>query len=271
MKIKCKISDLQTIVKLVALKGKDMEGKEYAAVEDCVLTAAAGKLTVAVMDVQSTFGAKVDYKLVEIQEEGQLPIGDLETFAKFLSRFNSSDVVTVYNDENRVVIQRETPKKVAKLPLVSLESITTKDAPVFSNFKSDVNGYPVTAKSLWNLKFTLNADSVTSLFDDGDLIKQRILPWKVANSKLEMSIVDEVQGSFETEVALDSIESNPAKVGKQSTLVHFGRGVDNIFSNLSGNVTVYMVDDFAQAPIVITQSGEAFDFLAMIAPIVITP
>ena len=150
MKIKCKISDLQTIVKLVSLKGKDMEGKESAAVEDCILTAAGGKITVSVMDVQGTFGVKLDYKLIDIQEEGSMPIGDIEMFIKFLQRFSSSDVITMYTSENRIVIERENPKKTAKLPLVSEESIVAKAASIFSTFKRDVNGYP-SGKSLWNL------------------------------------------------------------------------------------------------------------------------
>ena len=268
MKIKCKISDLQTIIRFVALKGKDSEGKENAAVEDCILTAAGGKLTVSIMDVQSTFGAKIDYKLIEVQEEGAMPISDIETFAKFLSRFNSDDPVTLSTVDNRIVIERESPKKIAKIPLASEESIASKPAPVFNNLLKDKNGYPQSPKNLWNLKLSLNASYVTSLFDDGDLIKQRILPWAVEGGKLKMSIVDEVMGSFETEVALDSIASNPDKVGPQKALVHFGRGVDNIFSNLSGSVTVYMIDN-AQGPIVVEQSTEAFDFLAMIAPIVL--
>ena len=115
----------------------------------------------------------------------------------------------------------------------------------------------------------LNANDVTALFDDGDLIKQRILPWKVEDSKLKVAIVDEVMGSFESEIALASIESNPDKAGAKKTLVHFGRGIDNVFSNLSGAVDVYMMDDNVQGPIVVEQSGEAFDFIAMIAPIVL--
>lgn len=271
MKIKCKISDLETIVKLVSLKGKDLTGKEYSAVEDCVINATAGKLIVSAMDLQGVFGAKVDYKTVTVIEEGQLPIGDLETFSKFLSRFGTSDEVVVSISGNRIVIERESPKKIAKLPLVDYESIASKDAPFFATYKKNGNGFPETPKNHWNLKFTMKADDVTDLFEDGNLISQRVLPWVFKDDKLQVSIVDPVLGSFEAEVAVSSIESDPSKVGPHKTFAHFGRGVDNVFSNINGLVKVFMIDNDVQGPIAVEQSTENYDFTALIAPIIMNP
>ena len=49
-KIKCKISNLQEILKLVSLKGKSIIGKEYDAITECVIHTDSGGIVINAVD-----------------------------------------------------------------------------------------------------------------------------------------------------------------------------------------------------------------------------
>ena len=267
-KFKCKVTDLENLCNLVSCKGKNIEGKEYSAILDCVVNAIGGKLIVQAMDMQRTFGVKVEQNAT-VETEGQISIGDLGAFSKFLSRFLPTDEVTIYDETNRIVISRESPKKTAKFPLAAYESISSKDAIMFDKLVfSPSTNYPVMGKANFNLSILVNAEFVKSMFEDGDLIKQRYIPIKVSGNKLSVSVKDDTLGEFETEIVPDAIDSDPEHVGKKEMSAMFGNGFDNIFSNLSGKVSVYLIDEVDASPLIVKQENSQFKFLAMLAPYV---
>jgi hypothetical protein len=267
-KFKCKISDLETISRLVSSKGKNIEGKEYQAITDCLIEASEGKLTVKVMDIQRTFAVGLEYKNIDVSEAGQLPIGDLSNFTTFLQRFEPQDEVTVYTVENKIFIERESPKKVGKLPLVAVEALSSHPAPPLNDLKRSVNGFPATGKMPLDLEISIEAETFSSIFEDGNAIKERILPIKVEDDKLKISIGSEVYGSFETElipesVRVDSLESPAVAAKTQSS---FGNGLDNIFSNLQGKIKIYMGNNTDMTPLCVQQDTDKFKYIALLAP-----
>ncbi len=264
-KFKCKITDLENLCNLVSCKGKNIEGKEYRAILDCVINAIGGKLIVKAMDMQRTFAVKVEQDAV-VEEEGQLSVGDLESFTKFLSRFLPTDEVTVSNETNRIVISRESPKKIARFPLAAFESINSKDATALDKISFSTAGYPTMGKSNFSLSLIANAESIKSVFEDGNLIQQRYIPLKVKDGKLSVSVKDDTLGEFESEINLDSIANDPELPALKETNATFGNGFDNIFSNLSGKVTIYLIDGVTIGPIIVKQETEHYKFFALLAP-----
>ncbi len=269
MKIKCKISDLETICRLTSLKGKNIDGKDYRAIMDCLMTASTGKLSIQAMDIQHSFAIKLDYSIAEILEEGPLAVGDIEIFEKFLQRFNPDDVVTVSTEGNKILIEREAPKKSARLPLADISSINSKDAPPIANLEFSKYGYPKSSKMYYNLSMIIDADAIKSIFEDGNLVKQRIIPWKIKDSKLSVAIGGE-QGSFESEVALAELQNDPEKPGLQTTATAFGNGLDNIFANLTGKIKIYLADEVEVCPLAVAQETDKYKFFALLAPYVIS-
>ena len=271
MKIKCRISDLETICRLVSSKGKNIYGKDYRAIMDCLLTASrTNKLAVQAMDIQGTFAIKLEYSIDIVDEEGPLPIGDLEKFNEFLQRFNPEDLVTVFTEGNKIVIQRDAPKKTAKLPLADASAIASKDVPPLEKLEFSQYGYPKTSKMHYNLSMIIDADAIKNIFEDGNVIKERILPWKIKDSKLCVSIGSEQFGSFETEVPLEALQNDPEKPGQKTTATAFGNGLDNIFSNLSGKVKIFLADEVDICPLVVSQDTPKYKFFALLAPYVTT-
>lgn len=265
-KFKCKISDLETIVRLTESKGKNIDGKEYQALMDCLIVASDNTLSVKGMDIQHTFAMQLTYKNIDTIEAGELPIGDLSNFSAILGRFNPLDEIVVYTQENKIFIERESPKKIAKIPLVAQEAIASIPVPPIDNLKRTTDGYPTTGKTNLNTKIVINAEQITSIFEDGNVIKERIIPWKLEEGKLKVSIGSETFGSFETELIPESIEYSNISPVQSKTQTAFGNGLDNIFSNLSGKLKIYLADAVDITPLCVEQETEKFTYLALLAP-----
>ena len=269
MKLKCKISDLQTLCQLTSLKGKSIEGKECRALLDCLIDVSNKKLTVKAMDIQGTFALKFEYFNIEILEDGPLPIGDLEKFESFLSRFNSSDEITLSTFENKIVIERVLPHKIARIPLADVQSLNSKEAPILDKLKYTESGFPQTDKTHFNLSMIINAEEIKSIFDDGNVVKQRVLPWTISDEKLHVSIGSQEYGEFESEIGITDISNDATKPCPHKTKTTFGTGLDNIFSNLSGKVKIYLPDESELSPLIVEQQCDNYRFFAILAPLVV--
>lgn len=265
MKFKTTINDLSTIARLVASKGKNIDGKDYTAVLDCLLTLKTpDSLEVKAMDVQKSFAVQLNYK-VEVLEEGVLPIGDIMKFQEFLARFNPDDGVTVSIEGNKFLISRDSPKKTAKITLADISTINSKETPILDKLKWN-EGFPDTGKVKFNFSAIINSIDVTNVIADGGVVKQRILPWKISNGKLQISVGSESEGWIESDVSLESNICTDEV--KKEVYTAFGNGIDNIFTNLDGKVKIYLTSAIESAPIVVEQVMPKFRFLAILAPYV---
>jgi hypothetical protein len=253
----------------VSLQGRNIDGKSYRAILDCLVNA-TDYLTVKAMDLQGSFAIHLLYNIPQIIEQGQLPIGDIEKFESFLGRFDINDEVTVSTQGNKIVIERESPKKIARIPMAAHESILSKNAIIIDKLTWSDLHFPITGKTHYNLAATIKAEDVTSLFDDGNVLKQRILPWRIDNNILYMKIGTETAGEFETEIQLEDLKRDESIHSvSPRTSTAFGNGLDNIFSNLSGKVTIFLQAEVEICPLVVKQESEKYNFLALLAPYVV--
>jgi hypothetical protein len=264
-KFKCKISDLETICRFTSLKGKsEISGKEFRALMDALIVVTKEGLKIEAMDVQKHIAIRLYHSVESVEEEGSLPIGSIEQFEQFIGRFNPDDLVEVSTVENLLIINRESPRKVARFPLGDISAINSKDAPIFAKFQS-IDGFYKFSKLDYNLKFVVDAEKILAVIEDGEVVKQRIYPWNVADNKLVIKIDGGVAGEIETDIPLESVEGKFKKASSG-----YAAGIDNLFSNLSGKVNIFMVDDSTEAtPLIITQKTDKFEFLAILAPRVV--
>ena len=270
-KFKCKISDLQKVCKMVSLTGKsEATGKEYRSILDMNINALpTNELSIEAIDTLKHLGLSLHYLIDSVEQEGSLPIGDIELFENFLERFNPDDVVTVETASNRIVITRENPRKVAKVPMAALEAILSKDVPFFKTLGFSKTNFVETEKLKPNLKIVFDAEAMQNVIADGDVVKQRIYPWVIKDGKFTVTVGTETYGEIETEIKLTSIESNPENPGPQHVETGYSSGIDNLFGNFSGKVTVYLVDQPKEAPLIFEQKTDKFKFVAALAPYVV--
>lgn len=263
VKFKCKISDLENICKLVSLKGKNPLGKEYRSITDMLLSIIKDKIEILAMDTLRTIALRLTYN-VQVIEEGQIPIGDIELFEKFLSRFKPDDDVTLSLVGNKILIERESPKKTAKMPAAAFESIMSKDNLIVPKLEKTPNGWRGGKTYHYSLKMEFDARQMADIIEDGEVVHQRIYPWKVANKKVFVSIGSEPYGEIATELNLDSIESELPE-SKLEAETAFAAGIDNLFGNLDGKITVYLAEGML-CPMIVEKNTDNYSFFAILVP-----
>lgn len=269
----CKISDLEEICRLVSLKGKNPQGKEFVAIPDFLMVVGnpSGSIPVGVhvmaVDNKGAIAVDLDYPGIKWSKSGLVPIGDVEEFQRYLARFNSSDEITLSTTENKIIITRKAPYKVARIPMADVEALTTSKGAdqILQNFKRTEAGYFQSKKTHLNLRLTLNADDIKNVIDDGEAVKQRIYPWKLENGKLSIKVGTEQLGEIESDikVVVDEVE------GSIKTKASFAYGIDNIFGNMSGEVQVYLQNNVTVCPLILTQKTDKYSLKILLAPVTV--
>ena len=195
----------------------------------------------------------------EVIEKGQIPINDISLFMKFLQRFVPTDDVTVSLVENKVVIERLSPKKVARMITSSPENIVAaQGTEALTKFHKEENIW-VSDKYICNLRIDFEAEDMQSIIADGDLIKQRVYPFVIKDGKFSVPLVSKEFGEMETEVPTEDITL------PDSTRTAYAAGLDNLFSALQGKVSLFMKAG-GNHPLLLEHSAEKYHFVAMLAP-----
>ena len=263
VKFKCKIQDMLQVCKMASLKGtNDISGKEYLSMQDMIL-AVDENVEVKSLSVLKEMMVKINYH-VDVIEKGQIPISDISMFVKFLQRFVPTDDVTISLVENKVVIERESPKKVARMITTSPENIVaSQGTSQMEKYHKNADGYWTNDKMLFNLKIDFDAQEMRNVIGDGDLISQRVYPFVVKDSKFSVPLSSSTYGDMESEIALSSIKTSEASW--VDTRTAYAAGLDNLFSALSGNVSLYLITG-GYFPLLLEQHSEKYDFIALLAP-----
>ena len=277
--VKCKVSDLREICDLISMKGKNPQGKEYVAVPDFMIKATGGILVVSATDSKNALAVGLKYKVESVPEEGSLPISDVETFKKYLDRFDATDSITVKTTQNRILIERADPKKVARIPLAESDSIESgaKGDEALARFPLTDAGYPKSAKTHMSLKLLLDAGAIKGVIDDGEVVKQRSYPWKIEGDTFTVKVGSEQLGEIETQIKVDKIELDPEVAGGETpgttartpkgTKTCFSYGFDNLFSYVDGKVEIYLAENAAACPLYLVKKTDKFELRAILAPV----
>lgn len=215
------------------------------------------------IDNKGAIALQLSYK-IPTKEAGLIPIGDVESFQKYLDRYNSSDEVTVSTTDNLIIITRVSPQKIARISKSSVDTITTtKGVEVLQNFQFNDKGFPESKKTKLNLRLTLEADEIKKVVDDGEVVKQRIYPWMVDNG-FSIKVGTEQLGQIETLISLKKIEGEIPE--QPSTKTVYAYGLDNIFGNIDGEIKVYLANGTQSCPMLLTKETEKYNLTILLAP-----
>lgn len=261
--IKTKISNLRELCQLVSLEGKDVKGKSIIPVPEFQILAEGGNLRVQAKNKGNQLALELNYK-AETPTPGIIVIGDVERFLKYLDRFNSSDTVTLKTTENKLILTRDNPLKVARIPQASGEILEGKDASAFlERFKKAESGYFETPKMKFGVKLTLKAEDVKSVIDDGEAVNQRVYPWTFGNAGLRVKVGSEQSGEIETVIEVKKIEAQSPTTPEVKTA--YAYGIDNIFGNLTGEVIVNLASG-GTCPMIVEKNVEQYSLKIILAP-----
>lgn len=276
IEVKCKVSDLREICDLISMKGKNPQGKEYVAVPDFMIKAVAGQplpmqgvLEVSATDSKNALAVGLKYKVESVPEAGNLPISDVETFIKYLDRFDATDSITVKTTQNRIILERADPKKVARIPLAESDSIESgaKGDEALARFPLTTAGYPKSAKTHLSLKLLLDAGAIKGVIEDGEVVKQRSYPWTIDGNAFSVKVGSEQLGEIETQIKVEKIEGDPEVPRLAGTKTCFSYGFDNLFSYIDGKIEVYLADGAEACPLYLVKKTDKFELRAILAPV----
>lgn len=257
-KFKCKISDLNTICKMASMSGTNViSGKEYDAMEDMLLTV-GDNIEILAISALKELMVKINYK-VEVIEKGEIAISDIRTFEKFLGRFSPNDDVTVSVADNKVVITRETPRKVARMPIGDSSTIQSTNGVKNIGRFSKVGEAWTNGKDDYGLAITFNIEKLQEVIEDGDVVKQRVYPFVIKNDEFSISIGSEESGVIETTIPTKQIAN------AKDTRTAYASGIDNLVNAINGEVTLYMVAGGSH-PFILEKHTQDYDFVGLLAP-----
>lgn len=259
-KIQTKISDLLEICNMIKLEGKNASGSTEELVSNFLLNAKENNLYIETLCASGVVLAILNYKTT-VLEEGKIPIGEINTFISYLKRFESGDEVIISTEEDKVKIFRSSPQKTAYMPLTAEENI--EDSLRANNMSESINeqdGIKYFNKTSLPVKVIIDSKKIKEAVDDAGVKNiERFYPFLVDKDKFSMTVGTKQTGLIITNFA-DNIK---IPEGKETILTSFGAGLDNVFSNISGEVELYFGE---QTPLLVIQKTEKFDFQYLVAP-----
>jgi len=261
-KIKSNIKSLVDLCNLISLKGKDINGRDFSPIPEFVIMADKNLLEITAMDKGAHLLIQIKYK-TEVLEPGTIVIGNVYQLRSYLNRFGNSDIVTLESTENQIIIKRESPRKTAKFPMASEGSVESAGAGDFlKGFVKEGKVYKST-KTTFDVSFTVDALAVKNVIDDGEAVAQRIYPWTIQASGLTVKVGQEETGIIETDIPIENVSNLDDKVIETG----YAFGIDNLFGNLKGRVTIFLASGVGVCPMVVEQETVELYIKALLAPV----
>lgn len=236
-KIQGKYKDLKAIFERLKLQGKDETKTSKPLIYNCILVCKDDKINCSVLNPSCTVLAQFEFGNVKVIEAGNIPIGNIQEFSEFIGKFTSEEDITIETSENEILIKRTKPKKTAKLGMIVEEYIEDSNRAVeaLSKLKIEENSITFNDLKLEN-KFIFDSKFMKEALDDGNISSIiRVFKFDFSEEGINCLIGKQTENKIETEVPLIS--------GKGKCKVLFQQGIDNVFSNVSGNVTIFVADD----------------------------
>lgn len=237
-------NQMEELLSLVRLHGTDTDGSKKSLVKDTVLTFEDGHVDVKLFDPMASVWGHVRGPFDGVRGDGQLVIGSIEDFLTYLSRFGEHTQVTVEEREGSAYVTfDDEDRKSGAYPaddITHIDSIQNVDQLPFSYDPEEgepsegnvpMAGDVGVSLDTW---FRCDVAEIQDVLDDGDTTDVREYPIMVDDGSVQIRVGDH-SGWIETDFVADVGEGEAASV--------YAYGMDNTFSNLEGQVTLFLSDD----------------------------
>jgi len=261
VKLKTNVGSFLDLLKMVELEGKSPEGSTEVMINGCVLECKEGKVRITALAVIKAVLLDITYTGAVIEEEGNLPIGNLSEFLEYLQRFKNSDEVTIELEKaksNKILISRVFPKKIAHISSYDEETIDE-----YNNGKQALEKFTADEKTAtfgsitYKSSVILGAENVKEMLDDGNVRNlTRDYPFEITPDGINCTVGDDTRGKIEN---FTLAKGNATDTVKSA----FRSGIDNVFRNLSGDLVIFMENN---APMVVVKVADNYIAKFVIAP-----
>lgn len=257
-KINIKTNNLKELLQLIKLEGKDQSGSNSSMIENCILNCKENKITCSTLAKTSTVLSFITYSKLDVITEGEIPIGNITILLSYLKRFESDDILSIETTDNKLKITRESPKKTALIPLIERENAddSLRAEAVQGSIKQEGDKWKF-RNTILESGFKCNVSFINKVLGDGDVENMnRRYPFQISD-KVICKVGDDKSGQIETVIPVDKIVED----GSSS----YAAGIDNVFSNLDGDVEVYLTNN---GPMLVINKTDRYEVKYIIAPLV---
>lgn len=253
-------AEMDDLLSKLRMRGKDTDGQTTSFVKDTILHFEGGQVHAKAFDPMKSVWVRLNIPFDGIKQEGQLVIGDISEFLSYLGRFGEQTIVSqeLPDDENTYHLRfNDEDRKVGGYPAKDeehIKSIQQADQLPYQ-FDPEEDDHPAApSKNVYlDTWFRCDVKEVLDILEDGDTTQIRKYPMNVEDGRVQVRVGDET-GYIETEFVASEGDGEAASV--------YSYGMHNVFSNLSGEVTVYLDTDGA---LWVQQTDEDWNLDYMIA------
>lgn len=232
------VAAIKQMIKYIAAEGRDIKGEKIIYTNACLIRVHKQNLLVQCMDKFQNIYIETNLKLGKkgCIKTGGVPI-QIEEVLDVLRRFRGKDEIKIIFDGNMIEFTRESPYLFFSIPTITaddIESTYEGDTPW-----SKEEGYPTHGKIALKSKIVLDAQQMAEVIKDGEQILNRTYPFEVTQERVLVTVRNEDTGrKIAREIVTKSIETGTA--GDESL---YANGFGNVFSNLSGEITIFLSSD----------------------------
>jgi len=263
MQLKAKTKKFIELLNLVKLTGKDGTGSVSDLMYGCLLKATNNEgnnlISVNCLSQNGVGIVNLKYKTISVVEPGELPIGDIQEFLSCLNRFGLEEEIDINTVENKIVIKREKPSKKINLNITAVENIAEygRAEEVSQKITQSPENVVINETTL-DVKIELKAEDVKEILKDADIknIARRFHLF-TEEGKIIVTIGNDNATLVKNELSSKSL------MGVCNSI--YIAGFDNIFSTLSGEITLFLK---TESPMAVIQTTDEYEILYIISPVV---
>lgn len=237
-------NEISELTDLLRLRGVGTDGKTSSLVTDTILHFGDNEVSTKVFDPMASVWGHVEGPFDGVRRSGKLVIDSISDFRGYLDRFGEKTIVEVedrdgvayltFNDEERKSGGYAATDEVHIKSSQDVDALPYSYDPSKGTPSEGVTPGAEAAGIYLDTWFRCDVADIQDILEDGDTTEIRKYPLSVEDGSIQVQVGDE-DGWIETEFVADSGEGIASSV--------YGYGIDNVFSNLSGEVTIFLADD----------------------------
>lgn len=239
-KVKTNYDEICEITDKFRLYGKDTDGQKTKLVTDGILRFEDDQVHTRVFDGMKSVWADISIDFDGIKREGILVIGSISQFRTYISRFGEHTIVEqVDRDDGAWLEFNDEDRKEGAYPATDKDHIDSTDKvdqlPYQYDPETDEFPHAPTKNIEMDTYFIVEVEEIKDIIEDGDTTEVRRFPIYVDEGSVSVKVGDQdgyIETTFEAE-------------GEGEASSVYAYGVDNVFSNLTGEVEVYLTQDGA--------------------------
>lgn len=243
-RIKTNHAEIQELTNLIRLHGTGTDGKTSSLVTDSIINFGEDDVSVKVFDPMASVWAHVRGPFDGVKRPGNLLLGSISDFRNYLSRFGEHTIVELsdrdgvayltFDDEDRKSGGYTATDEAHIKSADDVDQLPYEYNPEKGTPSEGVVPAAEAAGVYLDAWFRCDVADIQDILEDGDTTEVRKYPLTIEDGSVQVQVGDD-DGWIETDFVADSGEGVASSV--------YGYGIDNVISNLTGEVTIFMTDD----------------------------